>query len=164
MCKRNSNSDARVLVLARPADSLCAFVAPALDQKGYTFSIHTSVCEVVATVENSSVFERFILVVRPEMLGLQAALYMKQRFPELKIIGWLDPHENISNWTIAQMTINGMVIVSCLEQLYQAIFLCSEEMYQVRPSEDVKKNHSQELEKLECKLSDDEINALLGVG
>ena len=115
-------------------------------------------------VENFAVSKRLILVVRPAMLGLQAALYMKQRFPELKMIGWVDLYENISNWTIAQMTINGMVIVSCLEQLYQAIFLCGGEIYQVRPSEDVKKNHSQELGKLECKLSDDEINALLGVG
>jgi hypothetical protein len=159
MLIENSNSDVHVLVLARPADSVRAILASALRQWGHAFSIYSTAYEVINVVKDLPAGHPAILIARPAMLGPQAALFIEQHFPNLQIIGWVDSGENVSDCAIAQTTANGMMTASHLDQLQQVINrLCKT----LNPSA-LDTAIPKESDRLEYELSDDEVNALLGV-
>jgi hypothetical protein len=159
MLIENSNSDVRVLVLSRPADSVCAILTSALRQWGYVFSVHPTAYEVINAANGIPSGQRLILIARPAMLGSQAALFIERHFPNLQIIGWVDSGENVSDCAIAQTTANGMMTASHLDQLQQVINrLCKT----LNPSA-FDTAIPKESDRLEYELSDDEVNALLGV-
>lgn len=163
MCIENSNSAIHVLVLARPADSVCALLTAAMGQWRYEFSVYSTVYEVLSTVKVSPVDVPLILVVRPIMLGIPAALFMYRHFPNVRMIGWMDPDENVSDYMITQMTINGMVLASRIEQLQQIIDAYNT-IALIRPVPDTEEmTYPEQSDRVEYELSDDEINALLGV-
>jgi DNA-binding NtrC family response regulator len=153
MLIENSNSD--VLVLVRPADSVCAILSAALRQWGFVFTIYSTAYEVVNAAKDIPADRSAVLIVRPAMLGLQVALFIERHFPNLHIIGWIDAGENVSDCAIAQTTVNGMITASHLDQLQQIIRRRCETR---KPS-----NRPEEFGALEYELSDDEVNALLGV-
>ena len=155
----NSNPDVCVLVLARSADSLYSVLAAALCEWGYAFSVHATAYEVVNRVKDLPVGPSAILIARPAMLGPQAALFIEQHFPNLQIIGWIDSGEDVSDCAIAQTTACGMITASHLDQLQQIIHKCCKV---TNPSASDIAN-SKESDRLEYELSDDEVNALLGV-
>ena len=155
----NSNSDIRVLVLARPADSVCAILASALRQWGYVFSVYSTVYEVVNAIEDNPVGQSAILIARPAMLGPQAASFIEQHFPNFQVIGWIDSSENISDCAIVQTTANGMIMASHLDQLQQVIHRLCKTVDRSVPDTGIPK----ESDRLEYELSDDEVTALLGV-
>ena len=157
MLNENSNSDVHVLVLARPADSVCAIWVAALRQWDYTFSVYSSIYEVVNAAKDMYVSQSAILIARPAMLGPQAADFIERHFPNLQIIGWIDAGENISDCAIARTTANGMMTASHLDQIQRVIHRHCETM---KPLVSSMPNQSN---RLEHELSDDEVNALLGV-
>jgi len=157
MLIENSNSDVHVLVLARPADSVCAILASALRQWGYVFSVYSTAYEVVNATKDIPVSQLAILIVRPAMLGPQAALFIERHFPNLQIIGWIDSGENVSDCAIAQTTANGMTTASHLDQLQQVIRRLCKTM---NPSVS---SIAKESDRQEYELNDDEVSALLGV-
>jgi hypothetical protein len=159
MLIENSNSDVHVLVLTRPADSVCAILASALRQWGYVFSVCSTVYEVVNATQDISVSQSVILIARPAMLGPQAAIFIERYFLNLQIIGWIDSGENVSDCAIAQTTANGMMTASHLDQLQQVIHRLCEIMNPSVSDTSV----SKESDRLEYELSDDEVTALLGV-
>ncbi len=164
MLIENSNPDVHVLVLARPADSVCAILASALRQWRYAFSVYSTVYEVVNGIKDIPVGHAVILIVRPAMLGPQAALFIERHFPNLRIIGWIDFGENVSDCAIAQTTVNGMVLASHLDQLQQVIRTLCKTMPQNQSVPDMAGTaFPKESEQLEYELSDDEVTALLGV-
>jgi hypothetical protein len=154
-----------VLVLARSADSLYSVLAAALCEWGYAFSVHATAYEVVNRVKDLPVGPSAILIARPAMLGPQAALFIEQHFPNLQIIGWIDSGEDVSDCAIAQTTASGMMTASHLDQLQQIIHIqqiihkCCKV---TNPSASDIAN-PKESGRLEYELSDDEVNALLGV-
>lgn len=156
---KNSNSDFCVLVLARPADSMCATLAVALRQWGYVFSIHATAYDIINAAKNLPAAQSVILIARPAMLGFQAAVFIERHFPNLQIIGWIDSGENIADCAIAQTTVNGMTTASHLDQLQQIIH----RLYQSRASCASDTDAAEKIDRLEYELSDDEVNALLGV-
>ncbi|MEN8128506.1 MAG: hypothetical protein ABFR90_11995 [Planctomycetota bacterium] len=157
MLIENSNSDALVLVLARPADSVCAILASALSQWGYAFSVHATAYEVINVARDIPAGRPVILIARPAMLGPQAAVFIERHFSDLQIIGWIDSGENVSDCAIAQTMANGMMTASRLDQLQQVIHrLCQNTKPPVSCIPD-------ESDRLEYELSDDEVTALLGV-
>ncbi len=155
----NSNPDVFVLVLARSADSLYSVLAGALCEWGYAFSVLATAYEVVNRVKDLPVGPSAILIARPAMLGPQAALFIEQHFPNLQIIGWIDSGEDVSDCAIAQTTASGMMTASHLDQLQQIIHKCCKV---TNPSASDIAN-PKESGRLEYELSDDEVNALLGV-
>ena len=160
----NSNSGVHVLVLARPADSVCAVLASALCQWRHAFSVYSTVYEVVNGIKDISAGQSLILVTRPAMLGPQAAVFIEQHFPDLRIIGWVDSGEKISDCAIAQMTAKGMVMVSHPGQLRQIIHSFCKTMHQRQSvSNAAGSDILKESDQLEYELSDDEVSALLGV-
>jgi len=164
MCIENSNSGILVLVLARPADSVCAILDSALCRWRYAFSVCSTVYEAVNAIKDIPAGQLPVLIVRPAMLGPQAALFIERHFPGLRIIGWVDPGEKISDCAIMQTTINGMVMVSHLGQLQQVIHSFCKTMPQSQAMPDVAPMaYSKEPDRLEYELSDDEVNSLLGV-
>jgi hypothetical protein len=164
MLIEDSNSGIHVLVLARPADSVCAILASALCQWRYAFSVYSTVYEVVNGIKDISASQSLILVTRPAMLGSQAALFIERHFPNLRIIGWVDSGEKISDCAIVQMTAKGMVMVSHPDQLRQIIHSFCETMSQKQSvSNAAGSDILNESDRLEYELSDDEVNALLGV-
>lgn len=159
MLIENSNSDVHVLVLARPADSVCAILASTLCQWGYVFSVYSTLYEVVNATQDIPVNQAVILIARPAMLGPQAAVFIERQFPNLQIIGWIDSGENVSDCAIAQTTANGMTTASHLDQLQQVIRRLCKTMNPPVSDTGIPK----ESDRLEYELSDDEVNALLGV-
>jgi hypothetical protein len=155
----NSNPDVFVLVLARSADSLYSVLAGALCEWGYAFSVHATAYEVVNRVKDLPAGPSAILIARPAMLGPQAALFIEQHFPDLQIIGWIDSGEDVSDCAIAQTTASGMMTASHLDQLQQIIHKCCKGTNPSASDRDIPKESG----RLEYELSDDEVNALLGV-
>ena len=160
----NSNSGVHVLVLARPADSVCAIWASALCRWRYAFSVYSTVYEVVNRIKDISAGQLLILVTRPAMLGPQVALFIEQYFPNLRIIGWVDSGDKVSDYVIAKMAANGMVMASGPDHLQQIIrsFCKTIPQNQSVPA-GIPSAFSEESDQLEYKLSDDEVAALLGV-
>ena len=159
MLIENSNSDVHVLVLARPADSMRAILASALRQWGRVFSIYSTAYEVVNATQDIPVSQSVILIARPAMLGPQAAVFIEQHFPNLQIIGWVDSDENVSDCAIAQTTANGMMTASHLGQLQQVINRLCKTLTPPALDTAIPK----ESDRSEYELSDDEVNALMGV-
>ena len=159
MLNENSNPDVFVLVLARSADFLYSVLAAALCEWGYAFSVHATAYEVVNVVKDLPVGPSAILIARPAMLGPQAAFFIEQHFPNLQIIGWIDSGEDVSDCAIAQTTASGMMTASHLDQLQQIIRRYCKT---TNPSASDIAN-PKESDRLEYELSDDEVNALLGV-
>ena len=155
----NSNPDVFVLVLARSADSLYSVLAAALCEWGYAFSVHATAYEVVNRVKDLPVGPSAILIARPAMLGPQAALFFEQHFPDLQLIGWIDSGEDVSDCAIAQTTASGMMTASHLDQLQQIIHKCCKVKNPL--ASDIANPKGSD--RLEYELSDDEVNALLGV-
>ena len=160
----NSNLDIHVLVLARPADSVCAILASALCQWRHAFSVCSTVYEVVNEIRNIPDGQLLVLVVRPAMLGPQAAVFIERQFPDLRIIGWVDSGENAADCAITQTTANGMMMASHPDQLQQVIHtLCKTIPQNQSVPNTAGTDFSEEPDRLEYELSDDEVNALLGV-
>ena len=164
MLIENSNSVVHVLVLARPADSVCAILVSTLRQWRYAFSVYSTMYEVVNGVKDIPAGQSLILIVRPAMLGPQAALFLEQHFPNLRIIGWVDSGEKVSDCAITQTTVNGMVMVSHLDQLQQVIRMLCKTIPQNQSVPDATPaTFPKESDRPEYELSNDEVNALLGV-
>ena len=164
MLIENSNSVVHVLVLARPADSVCAILTSALCQWRHAFSVHSTVYEVVSVIKDIPADQPLILIVRPAMLGPQAALFIERHLPNLRMIGWIDSGEKMSDCAITQTAVNGMVMASHLDQLRQIIYSFCKIMSRTQPTpETAGSAFPEELDRLEYELSDDEVNALLGV-
>lgn len=164
MLTKDANSVVQVLVLARPADSVCAILASVLRQWQYAFSVYSTVYEVVDAIKDAPADGLLILIARPAMLGSQAAVFIEQHFPNLQIIGWVDSGENVSDCAIAQTTANGMMIASHPDQLQQVIHSFCKTVHQKQSvSNVVRADILKEPGRLEYELSDDEVNALLGV-
>jgi DNA-binding NtrC family response regulator len=159
MLIENSNLDVHVLVLARSADSMCSALASALREWGYAFSFHATAYEVVNEVENLPTNQSAVLIARPAMLGPQAAIFIERHFRDLQVIGWIDSGENISDCAIAQTTASGMMTASHLDQLQQIIHRCCKAAAPSELNADAPKKSG----RLEYELSNDEVNALLGV-
>jgi hypothetical protein len=155
----NSNSDVHVLVLARPADSMCAVLDSALRQWGCEFSVYSTAYEVVNAAKDIPAGQSAVLIARPAMLGPQAAIFIERHFLNLHIIGWIDSSENVSDCAIAQTTANGMMTASHLDQLQQIIHRLSKTTNPSALDTAIPK----ESDRLEYELSDDEVKALLGV-
>ena len=155
----NSNPDVLVLVLARSADSLYSVLAAALCEWGYVFSVHATPFEVINVVKDLPAGHPAILIARPAMLGPQAALFIEQHFPNLQIVGWIDSGEDVSDCAIAQTTASGMMTASHLDQLQQIIHRCCKAMNSSASGI----ANPKESDRLTYELSDDEVNALLGV-
>ncbi|RKY09346.1 MAG: hypothetical protein DRP56_02735 [Planctomycetota bacterium] len=164
MLTENINSIVQVLVLARPADSVCAILASVLRQWRYAFSVYSTVYEVVDGIKDAPAGKPLILIARPAMLGSQAAVFIEQNFPSLRIIGWLDSGEKVSDCAITQTAANGMVMMSCPQQLQQFIHSFCKTIPQNPPvSNAAREDILEESDRLEYELSDDEVTALLGV-
>ena len=161
----NSNSDIYVLVLARPADSICTILTSALCQWRHIFSMYSTAYEVVNGIKDIPAGQLPVLIVRPAMLGSQAASFLERQFPSLRIIGWLDSGERVSDCAIAQTMANGMVMTSHLDQLQQIIHSFRKKnipQNQSLPNE-VRAVFPEKLDRLEYELSNDEVHALLEV-
>ena len=98
------------------------------------------------------------------MLGSQATVFIERNFPNLRIIGWIDSGENISDYTITQTAANGTVMMSHPEQLRPFIHSFCKTVPQNPSVPDVaREDILEEPDRLEYELSDDEVTALLGV-
>lgn len=166
MNKESSNSDVYLLVLGRTADPLCALLSVFLSRQHYLFSVCSSVYQALGEIESVSASRQVILVTRPAMLMSEAAVFLSRRFPGLRIIGWLDSNENLSTLAAVQGWVSGMTrVVSSHDQLHGAIQSLGTVPFKEFPAvPDTKRTEIfDNLDPMEYKLCDDEMNALLGV-
>ena len=157
MLIENSNLDVRILVLARPADSVGVMLASALQQWQYAFSVYSTVYELIDAAKDIPEGQPAVLIVRPAMLGPQAAVFIERFFPDLRIIAWVDFCETMSDRAIVQTMADGMMTASGLDQLQQIIHR------RYKNSKPPVPDIPEELDRLAYKLSEDEVTALLGV-
>ena len=161
----NFNSDKCLLVLARPADSMGAVLAPVLRRCGCSCADCSTVYEVISTLKDAPAGQLAILIVRPAMLTPQAVLFMERSFPNLRIIGWVDSNESGADQAILQITEKGMITVSHPAQLQKMIQMLFETNTLRPPVLNLDRQEGLERsEPTEYKLTDDEVAALLGVG
>ncbi|MHC4834969.1 MAG: hypothetical protein ACYTCN_03310 [Planctomycetota bacterium] len=161
----NFNSDKCLLVLARPADSIGAVLAPVFRRCGCSYADCSTVYEVISTLKDVSAGQPAILIVRPAMLSSQAALFMERSFPGLRIIGWVDSNESEADQAILQSTARGMITASHPAQLQKMIHMLFESNTLRPPVLNLDRQEGLERsEPTEYKLTDDEVAALLGVG
>lgn len=163
--KESSNSDVYLLVLGRPADPLCTLLSAFLSGKQYPFTVCSSVYQAIARIETVAGNQSVVLVARPAMLISPAAEFLSRRFPNLRMIGWLDSNENLSDITAVRVITSGMTLVNSCDQLHaiiQAGFTCRFQKCPAEP-DGAKTGIGDKLDPMEYKLCDDEMNALLGV-
>ena len=164
MNNENCNPDICLLVLGRPADPMCTILSSFFTRRRYFFAVCSSVYQVLDKLKAICDFERVVLVTRPGMLISQSALFLAQRFRRLQMVGWLDLHESLSDPVVAQAVGNGMMMVTDCEQLQNTIHnLCKSSPQELSVSEVSKTEVSAKIDPLKYELSDDEMNALLGV-
>jgi len=165
MNKKISNSDVYLLVLGRPADPLCTLLSAFLSGQPYPFSVCSSIYQALGEMESACSIRQVILVARPAMLMSQAASFLARQFPDLPIISWLDANENLSTLAAARGRVSGVTIVSSCDQLLSVIqSLETVRVRQFATVPDTKRIEiSDNLDPMEYKLCDDEMNALLGV-
>lgn len=159
--KKSFNSDVFLLVLGRPADPLCTILSAYLSGQGIAFSVCSSVYQVLSCLKTHPVNQPVVLVARPPMLGSQAVLFLKERFSNLRIVGWLDPNESLSGAVMIPFAESGMTLVTHCDQLRHVIdtFHCTSSAAVSAPEPGT----DRKIEPLEYELCDDELNALLGV-
>ena len=164
MLMENTNSDVRLLVLVRPADSLCALLQSLLQETGAAYTVYSTVYELINGIHAISADQPLVLIVRPAMLGRQAASFLQRYFPRLRIIGWIDAGEHVSDTAIAHTVANGMVTAGHLEQLRRMVHMMSEPASpNPSVSETPRASAPDTSKELEYDLSDEEVKALLGV-
>lgn len=161
--KKTANSDVCFLILARPADVLCAVSREVIGNRDGIAMYCTSVYDAIAALHTAASDEKpVILITRPAMLaGAPLAMTLRQ-YPALRLIGWLGPDERPLD-----VTDPAMMTVGTRDQLARAISaICttlaavqpSPPVYQVQPKPDAK------IKPENYRLSHEEINALLGTG
>jgi len=164
MLIENSNSDVQLLVLARPADSLCAILTPVLRQWRYAYSVYSNVYDVVNAVRTVPAGRPTVLVMRPAMLSPQAASFLEQHFPNLRMIGWLDSGESVPEQAVTQTMFSGMLSAGGLDHLGRLLHTVCRTIPADRSVPDASAAAVPDKSgKLKCEISNDEIDALLGV-
>lgn len=160
----SSYSDVRILVLSRPADSVCTQLPLFLQSHGYAFSQLFTIYQVINQLQSLSDHETAILIARPVMLNRQAMQFITEHFPKLKIIGWCESRDNMSDHLFAHAAGAPIVQVSNTSQLADALLALDKSKGQQRHGDPVqrepaKRNSS---DRLEYKLTDEELMSLLG--
>lgn len=164
MDRENSNLDVRILVLIRPADSLHTLLSTFLRQQGYDYIVCSSIYEVLPYLIQTPRLQNVLLISRPGMLSSEAGNQINRHFTKLWTIGWLDDGEQLSDLTLKGNYWGSMLTVSHVNQLGQimeALFAkdCLGSSGQI-PAPMIAGDMN---DRLRYEISDDEMNALLGV-
>jgi hypothetical protein len=164
MDRENANSSMLLLTLIRPADSLCPLVSAFLRQQGHEAVMCSTIYDVVSRVGKTPAHQPVVVIVRPAQIPPQAGRYLIRQVDTLRLIGWLDAEEHLSDRSLLPDAVGPMVMVSSLVQLKQAIDTFSKEM-----SRTFLEQRPQPLpgnampDPLTCDLSAAEVHALIGV-
>jgi len=160
MDRENSNSRLLLLILIRPADSLCSLLSAFLTKQGHEIVLCSSIYDVLTCLGKRSDHTNILVILRPSQLPANAGQY----FDNLHMIGWLDSEERMSDRSLLPDAVSPMVMVSSLAQLERAVSLISEKVAPKRLKQNPQPLPSATLsDRLDYDLSDAEINALLGV-
>lgn len=159
--KKTANSDVCFLILARPADVLCAVSREVIGGQDGTAMYYTSVYDALAALQTAASDQRaVILITRPSMLaGVPLTMTLRQ-YPTLRLIGWLGPNERPVD--VAEPT---MMTVGNRDQLRRAILAIRTTLTAEQSSPIcVTPKPVAKIVPENYRLSHEEIDALLGTG
>ena len=163
--KKTSDPDVFFLVLARQADSLCALTCRVIPHRLAPASFCSSVYDAIAALHTLGPDRPVILITRPSMLAVPHLSAVLQRYPNLRLIGWIGPDENLVQPTAPALSALPIVTVGTREQLAGVItaidttFLGEQILNDPQPP-----RQDPKIAPADYRLSNEELNALLGVG
>ncbi len=166
MRSENSYSNIHVWVLVRPADSLFAVLPAFLREYRYAYSICPTLYHVLTRLGASGDCQPAALITRPAMLTAQAAAFLVRQYPRLRMFGWIERNECISDLALGPFADNAMIIVNRLSRLEGALAVFCKSLLdeQSRNTPQKQSLPSVGLNPAQYELSDEEVEALLGAG
>lgn len=160
--KQTTKPDVSFLVLARPADILSAVCREVFGHQDAPFECCSSVYDLFLALQTASTDKPAILITRPSSLDVPHLVDALGRYPNLQLIGWVDPEQRVGD----EPLLRGMVPVSSREQLARAVAELCVRLAELA-LETLKSPISVPAAKLDpddYRLSHEELNALLGTG
>jgi hypothetical protein len=164
MDRESANSNIHMLILIRPADSLHLYLSAFGLQRGYKTTMCSCIYDVLMQLGQTPEDQTPVLILRPASLSAAASQYLMQHFKSLRMIGWLDADERLDDRALLPDVVCSMVFVNSLEQLEHAICTLSKKGASEplnQSAQSVSGNIASN--RLDYDVSDEEINALLGV-
>ncbi len=165
MESKSRQVDEYIITLARPADVLCTQVRLIAIQDHCKCLLCSSVYEVILHLRQIPPEHPGILITRPAMLAKPHLCSALQQYPNLRLIGWLNPDEAANDSAFGAIGSYGIVMVSNTKQLHSVIAALRKTWGRDQvhnDPDDAKQNAGITTD--EYTLSDDELNALLGAG
>ena len=162
---KTSNIDVCFLVLARPADMLSRLAQQVLPA-GAEVCFSACVYDAVASLLGLGPHMPVVLITRPAMLAKPHLPTILRQFPNLRTVGWLSPGESPDPY-ITEHVGQAMVTVSTPEELANVIAALARSLSAApTPVNAPAGGHERQtaLEPAHYRLSDEELEALLGAG
>lgn len=164
MNREDSNLNMLLLVLVRPSDSLHSLLSTFFPYQRYEFIVCTSIFEVFGHLAKRPDTQMTVLILRPAILTSEVGEKLLQHFERLKIIGLLDRNDQLSDLAFQDNFVTPMVMVHGVLQLQRAIEVLVANDSHILPNHpEAEMSGAGFKDRLKYDLSDDEINALIGV-
>lgn len=167
MRTNTTHSGTLLLLLARPADSLCTIIQSwAMAHHWGDLVLCHSVYDINTRLGDIAPQQPVILITRPAMLNKPFLTSVLQKRPDLRLIGWTGTEQTTSEQFASTIPDTPIVTVNSAGQLKNII-----RAFQTTPVREQADHDRQpdaitdaRIEPKNYRLSDDEINALLGAG
>ncbi|MBP8605302.1 MAG: hypothetical protein KBI46_05605 [Phycisphaerae bacterium] len=158
--KSHSNNGC-VIILARPADSLCLVLPAFLREYRFVCTVCAHIYEVLIQLNASEIIRPAVLIVRPSMLTAESLAFLGRQYPKLHIIGWLEREERLSDLSFGSNKGHIIPMTAGLKQLERMLkTLCRLGSVQDKQQP----NEMRMLEHTRDVLTEQEVEALLGAG
>lgn len=163
---KKNQSDFYILVLARVADSMQTLLNNFLNQNSYTYLYAAGFPEVILQLQNIPQDRPVILITRPAMLANSTGSELLGRFSNIRLIGWIGPHENPADKAYVSITGHGLIMVSSIDQLRRVIQALTASLHRKSEGTQTTTSSADQNRILheDYRLTGDELNALLGAG
>ena len=165
MHEKMTHFGAPLLLLARPADSLCSIIQSwAIAHRWSDLVFCHSVYDIEIRLDDIAPQQMVILIARPAMLNKPFLSSVLQKRPALRLIGWTGPEQTVSQQLATISSHVSIVTISDTEQLTNVLgafrTTLTHEPMDSRQGRDAATES--QIDPNNYRLSNDEIDALLG--
>ncbi|MHC5083538.1 MAG: hypothetical protein ACYTET_06330 [Planctomycetota bacterium] len=160
-----SNTNVKLLVLTRPGDVLRTLLQSFAHLGEYDFTFCETLYDVTEQLHTLEADCTVFLIGRPAMLANPSFLALCKKRNRLRLVGWVSPGENPADKAFRLTAEAGLIMVSSLKQLEQVLEALRQTVARqmVRDTES-KSSSAGMIRKQDYRLSNEELDALLGAG
>ncbi len=165
MHKKITHFGASILLLARPADSLCSIIQSwAMAHRWGDLVLCHSVYDIEIRLDDIPPQQTVFLIARPAMLNKSFLTSVLQKYPALRLIGWTGPNQTASSQLNAISSCVSIVTISNTGQLANIIeaFQITLKQEPIHSNQGCDVTAEPQIDPKNYRLSSDEIDALLG--